>query len=216
MLCFDRWLAFVTHDIVKYLLAAGGVYVLVYGVLAARLASRRLQTACAEPQADRPRGRLVAGECRHLRHDEHASRHRSGRARLEPDVLRHRGLGLALRSLHSGPDDRRPRRLFLLDAPADASPGGAALGASHAPPLAHADALDSLCVPSKRGRRAGRLPPAVCGADTPAPADPPPVERAHGRAQCPGARRFRADAGRLRAQPLARVADDGNPPRSAP
>ncbi len=48
MLCFDRWLAFVTHDIVKYLLAAGGLYVLVYGVLAARLASRRLQTARAD------------------------------------------------------------------------------------------------------------------------------------------------------------------------
>jgi sterol desaturase/sphingolipid hydroxylase (fatty acid hydroxylase superfamily) len=45
MLSLDRWMAFVTHDIVKYLLAAGGVYVLVYGVLAARLASRRLQTA---------------------------------------------------------------------------------------------------------------------------------------------------------------------------
>jgi hypothetical protein len=47
MLCFDRWLAFVTHDVVKYPLAAGGLYVLVYGVLAARLASRRLQTARA-------------------------------------------------------------------------------------------------------------------------------------------------------------------------
>ena len=45
MLSLDRWMAFVTHDIVKYLLAAGGAYVLVYGVLAARLASRRLQTA---------------------------------------------------------------------------------------------------------------------------------------------------------------------------
>jgi lathosterol oxidase len=43
MFCFNRWLAFVTHDIVKYLLAAGGLYVLIYGVLAARLAARRLQ-----------------------------------------------------------------------------------------------------------------------------------------------------------------------------
>lgn len=48
MLCFDRWLAFVTHDVVKYLLAAGGLYVLVYGVLAARVASRRLQLACVD------------------------------------------------------------------------------------------------------------------------------------------------------------------------
>jgi len=47
MFCFNRWLAFVTHDIVKYLLAAGGLYVLVYGVLAARLAARRLQPARA-------------------------------------------------------------------------------------------------------------------------------------------------------------------------
>lgn len=45
MLCFDRWLAFITHDIVKYVLAAGGLYVLIYGLLATRLASRRLQTA---------------------------------------------------------------------------------------------------------------------------------------------------------------------------
>lgn len=34
MLSFDRWFAFVTHDIVKYLLAAGGLYFLVYGLLA--------------------------------------------------------------------------------------------------------------------------------------------------------------------------------------
>ena len=48
MLCFDRWLAFVTHDIVKYLLAAGGLYALVYGLLAARLAARKLQPTRAD------------------------------------------------------------------------------------------------------------------------------------------------------------------------
>lgn len=48
MLGFDRWIAFVTHDIVKYLLAAGGLYVLVYGLLAARLVSRRLQSNRAD------------------------------------------------------------------------------------------------------------------------------------------------------------------------
>jgi Delta7-sterol 5-desaturase len=48
MFCIDRWLAFVTHDIVKYLLAAGSLYVLIYGALAARLVSRRLQSNRAD------------------------------------------------------------------------------------------------------------------------------------------------------------------------
>jgi lathosterol oxidase len=48
MFCIDRWLAFVAHDIVKYLFAAGGLYVLIYGALAARLASRRLQSNRAD------------------------------------------------------------------------------------------------------------------------------------------------------------------------
>jgi sterol desaturase/sphingolipid hydroxylase (fatty acid hydroxylase superfamily) len=61
MLCFDRWLAFVTHDVVKYLLAAGGLYLIVYGVLAARLASRRLQAACSNlPQIAREVGWSLA------------------------------------------------------------------------------------------------------------------------------------------------------------
>jgi Delta7-sterol 5-desaturase len=48
MFSIDRWFGFVTHDIVKYLLAAGICYLLIYGVLAARLAARRLQATKAD------------------------------------------------------------------------------------------------------------------------------------------------------------------------
>jgi sterol desaturase/sphingolipid hydroxylase (fatty acid hydroxylase superfamily) len=50
MFSFDLWLAFVGHDIVKYLLFAGGLYVLIYGALATRLAARRLQKTRASSQ----------------------------------------------------------------------------------------------------------------------------------------------------------------------
>jgi lathosterol oxidase len=48
MFGIDRWFGFVSHDIVKYLLTAGGCYLVIYGALAARLAARRLQSTKAD------------------------------------------------------------------------------------------------------------------------------------------------------------------------
>ena len=176
-------------ELVWYVLLASAASLIFYVLFRAAFRHRRILRRRPDRPASLARGGVLHPQHRHLWIGNVPGGCRCPRG-LDADVPSCGRLRLALVRGEHRLDDRDPRYVLLLDAPADAPPPAVPLLPPHTPPVHQPDAVGSLCVQPGRGVRAGRDRPANCLYD---PGPSRRVRDVHGLAnhlQCAGALRL--------------------------